>query len=56
MFKKIIIIIFASLLLTANVLADKVKIGTEGAYPPWNSKDESGKLIGFEVELNELGD
>ena len=28
-----------------------VKIGTEGAYPPWNAKDESGKLIGFEVEL-----
>ena len=28
-----------------------IRIGTEGAYPPWNSKDESGKLIGFEVEL-----
>ena len=34
-----------------NVYADKIRIGTEGAYPPWNSKDESGKLIGFEVEL-----
>ena len=51
MFKKTILTIFASLLLTANVLADKVRIGTEGAYPPWNAKDESGKLIGFEVEL-----
>ena len=50
-FRKTILTIFASLLLTANVLADKVKIGTEGAYPPWNAKDESGKLIGFEVEL-----
>ena len=29
----------------------KLEIGTEGAYPPWNSKDASGKLIGFEVEL-----
>ena len=29
----------------------KIKIGTEGAYPPWNSKDASGNLIGFEVEL-----
>ena len=28
-----------------------IRIGTEGAYPPWNSKDASGKLIGFEVEL-----
>ncbi|MDC3062933.1 transporter substrate-binding domain-containing protein [Candidatus Pelagibacter sp.] len=26
-------------------------MGTEGAYPPWNSKDASGNLIGFEVEL-----
>jgi len=51
MFKKTILTIFASLLLMTNVLADKVKIGTEGAYPPWNAKDESGKLIGFEVEL-----
>ena len=50
-FRKIILTIFAFLFLTSNVLADKVRIGTEGAYPPWNAKDESGKLIGFEVEL-----
>ena len=49
--KKTILTIFVSLFLTANVFADKVRIGTEGAYPPWNAKDESGKLIGFEVEL-----
>ncbi|MGD9149206.1 MAG: transporter substrate-binding domain-containing protein, partial [Desulfobacterales bacterium] len=29
----------------------KIKIGTEGAYPPWNYFDESGKLVGFEIEL-----
>ena len=50
-FKKTILTIFASLLLTVNVFADKVKIGTEGAYPPWNAKDASGNLIGFEVDL-----
>ena len=50
-FKKIILSVLASLLLIGNVYADKIKIGTEGAYPPWNSKDASGKLIGFEVEL-----
>jgi len=43
----LLITLFLSL--TAN--ADKIRIGTEGAYPPWNSKDASGKLIGFEVEL-----
>ena len=55
MFKKTIVTIFAFLLFTANVYADKIKIGTEGAYPPWNSKDASGNLNGFEVDLaNEL--
>jgi len=54
-FKKTILTFFASLLLIGHVYADKIKIGTEGAYPPWNSKDASGALIGFEVELaNEL--
>jgi octopine/nopaline transport system substrate-binding protein len=28
-----------------------VRIATEGAYPPWNSTDSSGNLIGFEVDL-----
>ena len=40
-----------SLFLSISANADKIRIGTEGAYPPWNSKDASGKLIGFEVEL-----
>ena len=50
-FKKIIFSVLLSLLVIGNVNADKIRIGTEGAYPPWNSKDASGKLIGFEVEL-----
>jgi octopine/nopaline transport system substrate-binding protein len=28
-----------------------VRIATEGAYPPWNSTDSSGQLIGFELDL-----
>ena len=50
-FKKTILTVLTSLLLIGSVYADKIKIGTEGAYPPWNSKDASGALIGFEVEL-----
>ena len=50
-FKKTIFSVLAFLLIIGNVYADKIKIGTEGAYPPWNSKDASGALIGFEVEL-----
>ena len=50
--KKLILSIFAFLfLITSNAYADKVRIATEGAYPPWNSKSADGKLIGFEVEL-----
>jgi octopine/nopaline transport system substrate-binding protein len=43
--------IFAFVILFSTAQADSIRIGTEGAYPPWNAKDESGKLIGFEVEL-----
>jgi len=50
-FKKTVLTVLASLFIIGNVSAEKIKIGTEGAYPPWNSKDASGNLIGFEVEL-----
>ena len=51
-FKKTIFSVLAVILFVGNVNAtDKIKIATEGAYPPWNSKNEAGKLIGFEVEL-----
>ncbi len=50
-FKKTFFSVLLSLLVIGNVNADKIRIGTEGAYPPWNSKNEAGKLIGFEVEL-----
>jgi octopine/nopaline transport system substrate-binding protein len=47
--------ILVSFFLTISSNAESIRIGTEGAYPPWNSKDASGNLIGFEVELaNEL--
>ena len=51
-FKKTILTVLASLFLFSSTLsADTIRIATEGAYPPWNSKDASGNLIGFEVEL-----
>ena len=43
--------IAALAILASSVQAGSIKIGTEGAYPPWNAKNEAGKLIGFEVEL-----
>ena len=54
-FKKTILTVLVSLLVIGNVYADKVRIGTEGAYPPWNDTDPSGALVGFEIDLaNEL--
>jgi octopine/nopaline transport system substrate-binding protein len=45
-------VIFAALVFQAGA-GDwkKIKIATEGAYPPWNYIDESGKLVGFEIDL-----
>ena len=49
--KKFSLGLLITLFLTISANADKIKIGTEGAYPPWNSKDASGKRSGCEVEL-----
>ncbi|MDQ1885498.1 amino acid ABC transporter substrate-binding protein [Aeromonas salmonicida] len=40
--------------LAAIQSAGVIKIGTEGAYPPFTYHDKSGKLVGFDVEIGEL--
>ena len=50
-FKLFLSSIAALMILFSNAQSDSIRIGTQGAYPPWNSKDASGTLIGFEVEL-----
>ena len=50
-FKFFLSFIAALAIFFSSAQADSIRIGTEGAYPPWNSKDASGNLIGFEVEL-----
>jgi lysine-arginine-ornithine-binding protein len=30
---------------------DTIRIGTEGAYPPYNFTDASGELVGFEIDM-----
>lgn len=36
---------------SANVLAEELLLGTEGAYPPFNFMDASGEIKGFDVEI-----
>jgi polar amino acid transport system substrate-binding protein len=38
-------------LMSGQAFAETLKIGTEGAYPPFNFQDSTGKLGGFDVEI-----
>ncbi len=52
--RNIIKITATALLLSAATgafAADKIKIGTEGAYPPFNSMTADGKVVGFDVDI-----
>ena len=50
-FLGIVIVFFA----TNLVNAETIRMGTEGAYPPYNYIDDDGNLAGFEIILgNEL--
>lgn len=53
---KKIMLAAAALAMTAGIgMAQTVRIGTEGAYPPYNFVNDQGELDGFEIELgNEL--
>ena len=33
------------------VAGEKIRIGTEGAYPPFNEKNERGELVGFDIDI-----
>jgi len=51
---KLTSLVVAAALLAAGGTAsaqETVRIGTEGAYPPWNETDPAGNLVGFEVDL-----
>ena len=53
--KKIMLTAVLAVFSSTVALADTVRLGTEGAYEPWNFVNDAGKLVGFEIELgNEL--
>ena len=51
-YKKFLFAAVTSLALgTSAVAADKLKVGTEGAYPPFNLIDASGQVVGFDIDI-----
>ena len=53
-YKKILLAAAATLAFGAQaVAAEKLKLGTEGAYPPFNLIDASGQVGGFDVEIGQ---
>lgn len=51
---KNLILSTAALALTAGIaMADVVRMGTEGAYPPYNFINDAGEVDGFERELGD---
>ena len=51
---KKLILTTAALALTAGLaMADTVRLGTEGAYAPWNFVNDAGEIDGFERDLGD---
>ncbi|NOD33862.1 MULTISPECIES: transporter substrate-binding domain-containing protein [unclassified Ruegeria] len=51
---KKLILSTAALALTAGIaMADTVRMGTEGAYPPYNFINDAGEIDGFEREVGD---
>jgi len=49
--KLILSFTLAALVIASPALSKTVRIGTEGAYAPYNYVDDSGKLAGYEIDL-----
>lgn len=49
--KRLAVAVTALALLPGAALAETIKIGTEGAYPPFNSLNADGTLTGFDVDI-----
>ncbi len=51
--KKLILSTATLALMAGMGVADTVRLGTEGAYPPYNFIDDNGEIAGFERELGD---
>ncbi len=51
--KKVIALLIMLCISVGTTAGEKIRLGTEGAYAPFNSVDPSGKLVGFDIEIGE---
>ena len=51
--KTFVAIVLSAVFMAGSATAEikKVRMGTEGAYPPFNSIDKNGKLQGFDIDV-----
>jgi polar amino acid transport system substrate-binding protein len=54
--KKTALTLAAFAVMASGAMAqDVVRIGTEGAYPPWNFINDANEIVGYEIDLgNEI--
>ncbi|MBC3375589.1 ABC transporter substrate-binding protein [Pseudomonas sp. SWRI92] len=53
-YRKVLLAAAASLVFSASAMAaDKLKMGIEAAYPPFNNKDASGQVVGFDKDIGD---
>lgn len=52
-FKKVFLAAAVTLAFSAGAMAETLKMGIEAAYPPFNNKDTSGQVVGFDKEIGD---
>ena len=52
-YKKIFLAAAVTLAFSAGAMAETLKMGIEAAYPPFNNKDASGNVVGFDKEIGD---
>lgn len=52
--KLIFIFISTFILMTTAQASEKLRICTEGAYPPFNTVDKNGELQGFDIDITKV--
>jgi len=52
-YKKFLLAAAVSMAFSASAFAETLKMGIEAAYPPFNNKDASGQVVGFDKDIGD---